>query len=280
MFIGPIRQQGSLHEKVSTRVQRISAALVVAAGLLVGQVVANAQQPDVTAAKPILIELFTSEGCSSCPPDDELLQRMDASQPIPGAQLIVLSEHVDYWNHDGWKDPYSSPFSTERQAEYVQALGLKTPYTPQIIVDGAAELSGNSSALGVTLQKAAALPKVPVRITLLEADGGSRAMLRGRAEVEAGGEKQNAGIYAVLALDHAESQVLRGENSGKHLAHVAVVQEIKKIGKLEKGNSVTEDFQFKLKPGMEPTNLRVIVFVQTSGPGKVLGAALRKTNDL
>jgi len=104
-------------------------------------------------------------------------------------------------------------------------------------------------------------------------------VLRGGAEVDATDDKQDAGLYAVIALDHAESQVLRGENSGKHLAHVAVVLESKKIGKLEKGSSATQDFQFKLKPGIEPANLRVIVFAQASGPGRVLGAALRKIKE-
>jgi hypothetical protein len=279
MFAGFSRQQrpqSCFGKKSGNGVKKVSAILVATVAMATGQMGGRAQDPAVAAAKPVLVELFTSEGCSSCPPADALLERMDVSQPIPGAQLIVLSEHVDYWDHDGWKDPYSSPAFTERQAEYVHALGLKTPYTPQIIVDGAGELAANGPGVTETLRNAAALPKVSVRITSVTVQGDRPAVLRGRAVVDARGQRQRAGVYAVIALDHAESQVLRGENSGKHLAHVAVVQEIKKIGKLEKGDSVTHEFEFKLKPGIDPTNLRLVVFVQASGPGRVLGTALRQ----
>ena len=226
---------------------------------------------------PILVELFTSEGCSSCPPADDLLQRMDASQPAPGAQLIVLSEHVDYWNHDGWKDPYSSPSLTERQSGYVRALGLNTAYTPQMIVDGASELKASGSQqLIQALQKATSAPKIPVRISSVRVES---ALLQAHVEVDGTSQKHNADIYIVVARDHAESQVLRGENSGRHLAHVAVAEDFTRIGKLEKQKSFSKDIQIKLKPGIEPSNIRVIAFVQESGPGKIVGAALQKNTN-
>jgi hypothetical protein len=237
-----------------------------------------AAAPD-TGGSPVLVELFTSEGCSSCPPADALLERMDAAQPVPGAQLIVLSEHVDYWNHDGWKDPYSSAQLTERQSGYVHSLGLNTPYTPQMIVDGAGELKGNGAELAQLLQKAATAPKVAVRISSLSVTAGSPAIVHAHLDVDGTSQKRNSEIFVVVALDHAESQVLRGENSGRHLTHVAVAQEFIKVGKLEKQKTFSQDFQVKLKPGTDTANIRIIAFVQDSGLGKVSGAALQKVTN-
>jgi hypothetical protein len=251
------------------------------AGIL-GMTCAQAQNVPNTSTVPILVELFTSEGCSSCPPADDLLQQMDNSQPVPGAQLIVLSEHVDYWNHDGWKDPYSSSSLTERQKAYVHSLALNTAYTPQMIVDGATELKATGSQQIIQiLQEAAAAPKIPVRISSLRADSSSPRLLQAHIEVDGASQQQSADIYVAVALDRAESQVSRGENSGRHLVHVAVTEEFTRIGKLEKQKSFNKDVQLKLKPGLEPPNLRLIAFVQASRQGKVLGAALQKmTNNV
>jgi hypothetical protein len=226
---------------------------------------------------PVLVELFTSEGCSSCPPADALLEKMDTSQPIPGAQLIVLSEHVDYWDHDGWKDPNSSSALTERQVEYARVLGLKTTYTPQIIVDGTSEMRANNpEQVKKVFQEATAAPKIPVRIGEVNIDASNPAILRTRIEAEGNSDKRNADIYVAVALDRVESQVLHGENSGRHLTHVAVVTQLTKVGKLAKGKSFDEIVQLKLKPGADPRNVRIVAFVQEPGPGRLLGVALRK----
>jgi len=228
-------------------------------------------------AHPVLVELFTSEGCSSCPPADALLQRMDTSPPIAGAQFVVLSEHVDYWDHDGWKDPNSSAALTERQAAYVRALGLKTAYTPQLIVDGASEMRANDpQQVDKVMHEAAAAPKVPVRIGEVSIDAGNPAVLRTRIGADGSSAEHNADVFVAVALDRVESQVLHGENGGRHLTHVAVVLQLTKIGKLQKGKSFDEAVQLKLKTGTDPKNIRIVAFVQESGPGKVLGAALRR----
>ena len=226
---------------------------------------------------PILVELFTSEGCSSCPPVDAWVQKIDASQPVPGAQLIVMSEHVDYWNHDGWKDPFSSASLTERQESYARVLGITDVYTPQLIVDGTGELKlSDAQRTSQIFQKAAAAPTVPVRIDSVSVEGNSPPVLEARVETAANSGNREADVYLAVALDHAESQVLHGENGGKHLTHVAVVESLKKIGRLEPGKGFSQDFKVKLKSGTDPSNLRVIAFVQESGPGRVLGAALQK----
>ena len=225
---------------------------------------------------PVLVELFTSEGCSSCPPADTILQKLDEFQPIAGAQLIVLSEHITYFDHDGWKDPNSSPALTDRQASYENAVGEKQSFTPQFIVDGNQELKiERLSEMEGVLKKAAAEPKIPVRIGEVTVDPGNPNVVHAHVETDVNSEKHNSDVYVAVALNHVESQVLRGENGGKHLEHVAVVQNLSKVGKLSKGKSFAEDVQLKVPAGIDLKNIRLVAFIQESGPGKVLGAAMR-----
>jgi hypothetical protein len=233
--------------------------------------------PDTSRADvPVLVELFTSEGCSSCPPADILIQRLDTYQPIPGAHLIVLSEHVTYWDHDGWKDPNSAQIFTDRQSSYESTLGEKEAFTPQIIVDGTQQVTLNDTQhMEAILNKAKDTPKIPVRIGEVTVDPANPTVLRAHLETDANDDK-HADVYVALALDRVESQVLRGENKDRHLVHVAVVQQLTKVGKLSKGKTFAQDVQLKLRAGEDPKNLRLVAFVQESGPGKMLGAAVGK----
>jgi hypothetical protein len=202
---------------------------------------------------------------------------MDATQPIPDAQVIVLSEHVNYWDHEGWKDPFSLTVVTERQIGYVRALGLSTAYTPQAIVNGIDELQlDQSNQVRRVLVKAASGRQAPVSISALKVEDRPQPVLQAHIDVDGEHVNRNADIFAVVALDHAKTQVARGENGGRILTHVAVAQELLKVGRLEKGAAFSGDIRVNLHPNAELQNLRLIVFVQEPGPGRVLGAALQK----
>ncbi len=226
------------------------------------------------ARTPVLVELFTSEGCSSCPPADKFLQKLDG-QPIPGAEMIVLSEHVDYWNHIGWKDPYSATFYSQRQSAYAKHFGLDSVYTPQMVVDGTSEFVGSNSELAdKAFRKALGVTKLPVHLSSISVDVSNTL----RAHVETGTLEASLGareadVYVAIALNRAESQVSAGENSGHRLAHVAVVKSLTKIGALKQGQVLTQDVQLKLEPGSDSRSLRLIAFVQEPRQGRVLGAA-------
>lgn len=228
-----------------------------------------------SVSSPVLVELFTAEGCSSCPPADALLLQMDAHQPVPGAQLIVLSEHVDYWN-DSWPDPFASAQLTARQADYVHALKRPSPYTPQFIVDGTSELHLNDpQEIDRIFHNAAASPKIPVSVASIRLESGTPAHLSGVIEVDATSEQHRADVYLAIAIDRIQTKVLRGENRGKTLAHVAVVEYLSKMSGLKPGEKFNRAFRVPMEHGLDSSNARLIVFVQEAGNGKVVGATLQ-----
>jgi hypothetical protein len=156
---------------------------------------------------PVLVELFTSEGCSDCPPADRLLEQLDQAQPVPAADIIVMSEHVDYWDRLGWKDPFSAHAFSERQEEYARRLHVDGPYTPQMVVDGVTEFVGSDGRRALSaIASAVKGPKSPVRITH---PAGSTV----RVEVDPTGRA--AGVYLAVVAKTGASQVLRGENRGR-----------------------------------------------------------------
>ncbi len=248
-------------------------ALLLAVSVSLSISASDAPRSETSA--PVLVELFTSEGCSSCPPADALLQQLDRTQPVGGAQVIVLSEHVDYWNHIGWTDPFSSHFFSDRQSTYSDRFGLSSVYTPQMVVDGAAEFLGSDSRLASqAVQKALAGPKVAIRISGVALDASKILQVHIETDTLSGNSKvRKADVYLVAALSHAESQVLKGENGGRRLTHVGVVQSLTKVGSIEAGKSFSRDVHLKLDSRTDPANLRVIAFIQQSGQRQVLGVA-------
>lgn len=229
------------------------------------------------ARTPILMELFTSEGCSSCPPVERWVQKLDAAQPVAGAELIVLSEHVDYWDHDGWKDPYSLARVTERQQLYSQRFGLSEVYTPQVIVDGDVVLDPRqTNRVRQLLTKLAGAQMLPVRIASAAVESGEPDSLTGQVAVDAATQKLAGDVYLAIALDKTVIDVLAGENHGRTLTNIAVVKDLVKIGKLEKGRDFQQSFRVKLWSGVDASNLRLVAFVQEPSEGKVLGAAMTR----
>jgi hypothetical protein len=195
-------------------------------------------------------------------------------QPIAGEEMIVLSEHVDYWNHEGWKDPYSARFYSDRQGVYARRLGLCDAYTPQMIVDGSSQFVGSDAALAQkAFAKALADPKVGVRLSSVSI--GSNNVLLAHLETDAllpSFGIRDADVYVAVALNRAESQVARGENAGRKLSHTAVVKSMVKVGSLRKAKTFVQDLQLKLDPGTDAGNVRMIAFLQEAGQGRVIGA--------
>jgi hypothetical protein len=246
---------------------RIVLLIAAATGLLA--LPAVGQSSATTQRVPVLVELFTSEGCSDCPPADTLLERLDATQPEPGADAIVLSEHVTYWNHEGWRDPFSFDEIDQRQTEYVQRFGLQSNYTPQMVVDGATQFVGsNASALEAALVRAAQTPKQQLAIENAHWDGGAVSF------TVHGPAGSNADLVAALAANATHSEVARGENAGRTLHHVAVVRVIKDFGSKAGDGRALKLSGGGLDHGAESKDpMRLVVFLADRKNGHVVAVA-------
>src|SRR3569833_3201421 len=205
-------------------IRTVSAVVFFALGSAWASSASVSAEPGTRPPTPVLLELFTSEGCSSCPPADKLLAQLDAQQPVTGADLIALSEHVDYWDDAGWKDPYSSAQFSERQRTYTDKLHIDGPYTPQLVVDGSAQVVGNNAPQVLsTIRKAALQPKIYVALSSVARLGSDIQAHVSLDSAELKGKGGTADLYMAVAASQAESRVSRGENAGRSLSHVAVV---------------------------------------------------------
>ena len=246
----------------------IAAVVAIAAATLQGQ---NPAPAAAASDKPkvVLVELFTSEGCSSCPPADALLRQINGTQTSAGQLIVGISEHVTYWNSLGWSDPFSSDVYTGRQNSYGQRFGLDSVYTPQMVVNGTEQFVGSDRA-GLTraIQRQPQQPE-PVVIHILSAQANGSTL---SVSFSAGGDipSHGADIVAVLADDADRSSVLRGENSGRTLAHVAVARSLQRVATLNAANQQT--VQIPIPPSFHGTQgHHLILFAQTPGYGRVLG---------
>jgi hypothetical protein len=255
------------------------AALVVIAFAAVpfsASLPSNAPPPAAADATPVVVELFTSEGCSSCPPADALLLKLQSSQPIPGAQVIAIEEHVDYWNHDGWVDPYSSSDWTLRQQDYVARFKDKEPYTPQLVVAGQTQIAGSESQVAAVIQRAATQPQTSV--TLSATGSPSRAEQQFQVlvgKIVGNSDKDVPEVWLAVTETDLASSVKAGENAGRDLRHASVLRSLHKLGVAKSsGDSAFEASpRVKFKSDWKPQNLHVVVFVQEKKSMHILGAA-------
>lgn len=227
---------------------------------------------DGAARSPVLVELFTSEGCSDCPPADALLERLDRSEPIGGAELIVMSEHVDYWNNMGWKDPYSSIEYTERQNTYAGFFKLESVYTPQMVVDGRFQIVGSDGRQALdAIQAAGKADKTPVMLTSAHRESDQVIVVQiTTGRLPSSGAAPIANIWLAVADDQEQSHVVGGENGGKTLKHVAVVRTLMKIGTVDRVHEFSQ--QVRINNTRASGGIRLICFVQETQRGTILGA--------
>ena len=219
---------------------------------------------------PVLVELFTSEGCSSCPAADALLATLQRDQPIDRAQVVPIGLHVDYFDHEGWKDPFSSPAFTERQRNYSQLFGPDSVYTPQIVVNGTQAIEGND---GERVRRAilAAAGRTHWPIGLTARVSGARVRMTVELPAAPQGAERIQTLWAITQ-DGLTTEVKRGENGGRTLHHVAVARRLQVLGPLGRQAAVVER-ETSMDRRWGALGLNAVVWLQGVKTRQVYGAA-------
>jgi hypothetical protein len=235
-------------------------------------------------AVPVVVELFTSEGCSSCPPADDVLAMLVRSQPVPGVQIIALGEHVDYWDRLGWRDQFSSAQFTARQNEYAQlAFHADSIYTPQLIVNGEQQVVGSDARKVKQAIAKAAERQASVALALTfpsdpPLDRGRTASIPVQVQANvAAGAKLGEPVDVLIAIteEGLGSRVLRGENSGRDLRHGSVLRSLVAVGTLAaKDGSWSTTQPVNLARDWNPRQVRVVALAQAQNSRRILGAAI------
>ena len=241
--------------------------------LIVSAAFANGSAASPEAAVPVLVELFTAEGCSSCPPADTLLEKMLEAQPAAGAQIVALGEHVDYWDRLGWKDRFSSAAFTARQQRYAARSKNQDVYTPQMVVDGQEAFVGSDlNAARRAIERAIAAPHGVVRVAFDMSIPKVIGLTVGVSNLPAVSPGDRADIVVAVTEDRLQTDVKRGENQGKKLTHAAVVRDFRTAAEAP-GASGSADVKIKLEPEWVRAHLKVVAFVQERGSRRVLASS-------
>ena len=218
----------------------------------------------ISAKTPVMVELFTSQGCPSCPAADKILADLETSQPIAGAEIITLAWHVDYWDSFGWKDEFSLPVFSQRQVAYSRALNIGGTYTPQMFVDG------TNYFVGTKLDKATKAITQAVKNTKAEINV-SFAKDKIKISIPNLPKHEKATVFAAFTQDNLSRKIGRGNNAGKTLLHSSVVRDLKAVGSIDPQKQSFESETFlQFQPEWNKENLNLIVFVQENGSRKIL----------
>lgn len=259
------------------RTARSAAICIVAVSALAFVALLHSQQPPSAAKRvPVIVELFTSEGCSSCPPADDLLAKLDAIQPVANAEIIPIEEHVDYWNSQGWLDPFASANWTERQRVYASVLHSGSVFTPQMVVNGESQLVGSHGRDAVQAIGADVAPD-PTDISAkiaVDSPKNERVQIQvGKLSAAKNGD--SAEVWLAITEAGLHNAVTRGENAGHELSHAPVLRSLKKLGTADpaKDPSFTSEASVHLDSSWKTQNLRTVIFVQEKKSRRILAAA-------
>jgi hypothetical protein len=239
------------------------------------------RDPSPTTRPVVLVELFTSEGCSSCPPADALLAELSKPGALTDVTIIPLALHVDYWNRLGWTDPYSLSKFSERQERYAARFGRDQVYTPQMVVDGVTQFVGSNRAAAVeAITTAAEQPKgtIILRPAGALAPGAKTLTVNVAVTTLPPITKGDvADVIVALTEDDLSTSVTRGENAGHKLPHTAVVRDLQVAGVIDPTKPplrFDRKGELPLKDGWRREKLKVIAFVQERHSGRTLAATM------
>ncbi|MDF2696065.1 MAG: hypothetical protein K0S65_4448, partial [Labilithrix sp.] len=235
-----------------------------------------APQPPTVAAQgtPVLVELFTSEGCSSCPPADGVAMQLAQTQPVAGARVIVLAHHVDYWNELGWTDPFSSPVATARQRAYALLGGGS--YTPQAVVDGRAQVVGSrESALEEAIVGSSKRAHATIDVSVVPSPSTHGAFdVMMKVGALPAGSSSDVELSLAVVQDRGRVTVSRGENAGRTLDHAAIARSLKTIAPIAlAGGSAQTVVHVPAVVAADAPTFSVVAFVQERASRHVLGSA-------
>jgi hypothetical protein len=237
--------------------------------LLVSALASGSQPAPTGSPVPVVLELFTSEGCSSCPPADLLLSKLATDQPVAGVQIISLGMHVTYWDRLGWKDPASLQIATERQQAYGRVFGEDRVYTPQAVIDGRDELVGSDEG-GLTRAIAKAARQPHARINLRTSLDGSTLVAEATIADLPPDAKEPIEAWMAVTEDGLTSVVTRGENGGRTLHHDAAVRVV--LGRDVAATGIPA-FRAELRPEWRRDRLKAVVVLQGKRTHRIYGAA-------